>query len=70
MTNEEIRDECIELEKQSNKVLKNVEVTVHFRGDITFEFENVTLEEARRLAEEEYYQSDLKDANFEIEEIV
>lgn len=70
MTNEEIRDECIELEKQSNKVLKNVEVTVHFSGDITFEFENVTLEEARRLAEEEYYQSDLRDANFEIEEIV
>lgn len=70
MTNEEVRDECIELEKQSSKVLKNVEVTVHFSGDITFEFENVTLEEARRLAEEEYYRSDLRDANFEIEEIV
>ena len=70
MTNEEVRDECIELEKQSNKVLEHVEVTVYFSGDITFEFENVTLEEARRLAEEEFYQSDLTDANFEIEEVV
>lgn len=70
MTNDEVKEECKELEKQSNKVLKHVEVTVCFRGDITFEFENVTLEEARRLAEEEYYQSDLRDANFEIEEVV
>lgn len=69
MTNEEVKEECIELEKQSNKVLKHVEVTVHFRGDITFEFENVTLEEARNLAETEYYRSNLVDANFEIEEI-
>lgn len=69
MTNEEVKEECKELEKQSSEVLEHVEVTVYFSGDITFEFENVTLEEARRLAEEEYYQSNLVDANFEIEEI-
>lgn len=69
MTRDEVKEECIELEKQSNEVLEHVEVTVYFRGDITFGFENVTLEEARRLAEE-YYQSDLTDANFEIEEVV
>ena len=69
MTNEEVKEECIEFEKQSNKILKHVEVTVHFRGDITFEFENVTLEEARNLAKTEYYRSNLVDANFEIEEI-
>lgn len=69
MTQEELQDEMNELEKHGGTKLKEVSVTVHFSGSVTYTFSNMTLEEARQNAELAWSEDDLQDANFTIDEI-
>lgn len=70
MTEEERIEELKEEEKQAKKVLSSVTITAVFRGTMTYEFENVTYEEAKRLAKEEYRLSDLSDADIQLEQLI
>ena len=45
MTDEELREELLQEQKEGSKVLPSVSVTVVFTGTLTFEYENVTYEE-------------------------
>lgn len=47
MTEEELREELLQEQKEGSKVLPSVSVTVVFTGTLTFEYENVTYEEAK-----------------------
>ena len=63
MTEEELREELLQEQKEGSKVLPSVSVTVVFTGTLTFEYENVTYEEAKKLAIADYSEADLGDAD-------
>lgn len=67
MTDEELRDELLQEQKEGSKVLPSVSVTVVFTGTLTFEYENVTYEEAKKLAIADYSESDLGDADINLD---
>lgn len=67
MTDEELREELLQEQKEGSKVLPSVSVTVVFTGTLTFEYENVTYEEAKRLAVADYSESDLGDADISLD---
>lgn len=66
MTEEELREELLQEQKEGSKVLPSVSVTVVFTGTLTFEYENVTYEEAKKLAIADYSESDLGDADISL----
>lgn len=67
MTDEELREELLQEQKEGSKVLPSVSVTVVFTGTLTFEYENVTYEEAKRLAVADYSEADLGDADISLD---
>ena len=67
MTDEELREELLQEQKEGNKVLPSVSVTVVFTGTLTFGYENVTYEEAKKLAIADYSESDLGDADISLD---
>lgn len=67
MTNEELREELLQEQKEGSKVLPSVSVTVVFTGTLTFEYENVTYEEAKKLAIADYSEADLGDADISLD---
>lgn len=67
MTDEELREELLQEQKEGSKVLPSVSVTVVFTGTLTFEYENVTYEEAKNLAIADYSESDLGDADISLD---
>lgn len=67
MTDEELREELLQEQKEGSKVLPSVSVTVVFTGTLTFEYENVTYEEAKKLALSDYSESDLGDADISLD---
>lgn len=69
MTDEELREEEIREEKEGGVKLPEVSVSVYFTGKLTYTYENVTKKEALQLAQEEYNQSDLSDAEFSLDYI-
>lgn len=69
MTDEELREELLQEQKEGSKVLPSVSVTVVFTGTLTFEYENVTYEEAKKLAIVDYSESDLGDADISLDYI-
>lgn len=69
MTEEELREEELLEDKEGSVILPEVSVTVYFTGKLTYTYENVTKKEALRLAQEEYNQSDLSDAEFSLDYI-
>jgi hypothetical protein len=69
MTEEELREELLQEQKEGSKVLPSVSVTVVFTGTLTFEYENVTYEEAKKLAIADYSESDLGDADISLDYI-
>lgn len=69
MTDEELREEEIQEEKEGGVKLPEVFVSVYFTGKLTYRYENITKKEALQLAQEEYNQSDLSDAEFSLDYI-
>lgn len=69
MTDEELREEEIQEEKEGGVKLPEVFVSVYFTGKLTYRYENVTKKEALQLAQEEYSTSDLSDAEFSLDYI-
>lgn len=69
MTDEELREEEIQEEKEGSIKLPEVSVSVYFTGKLTYTYENVTKKEALQLAQEEYNQSDLSEAEFSLDYI-
>lgn len=69
MTDEELREELLQEQKEGSKVLPYVSVTVVFTGTLTFEYENVTYEEAKKLAIADYSEADLGDADISLDYI-
>lgn len=69
MTEEELREELLQEQKEGGIKLPEVSVSVYFTGKLTYTYENVTKKEALRLAQEEYSQSDLSDAEFSLDYI-
>lgn len=67
MTNEELREELLQEQKEGSKVLPSVSVTVVFTGTLTFEYENVTYEEAKKLAIADYSEANLGDADISLD---
>lgn len=67
MTDEELREELLQEQKEGSKVLPSVSITVTFTGTLTFEYENVTYEEAKRLAVADYSEADLGDADISLD---
>lgn len=67
MTDEELRDELLQEQKEGSKVLPSVSVTVVFTGTLTFEYENVTYEEAKKLAIADYSEANLGDADISLD---
>nr|DAD74628.1 MAG TPA: hypothetical protein [Myoviridae sp. ctZgq1] len=67
MTEEELREELLQEQKEGSKVLPSVSVTVVFTGTLTFEYENVTYEEAKKLAIADYSEADLGDADISLD---
>lgn len=67
MTEEELREELLQEQKEGSKVLPSVSVTVVFTGTLTFEYENVTYGEAKKLAIADYSESDLGDADISLD---
>lgn len=67
MTDEELREELLQEQKEGSKVLPSVSVTVVFTGTLTFEYENVTYEEAKKLAIANYSEADLGDADISLD---
>ena len=67
MTEEELREELLQEQKEGSKVLPSVSITVTFTGTLTFEYENVTYEEAKRLAVADYSEADLGDADISLD---
>ena len=67
MTEEELREELLQEQKEGSKVLPSVSVTVVFTGTLTFEYENVTYEEAKKLAIADYREADLGDADISLD---
>ena len=69
MTEEELREELLQEQKEGSKVLPSVTVTVVFTGTLTFEYENVTYEEAKKLAIADYSEADLGDADISLDSV-
>lgn len=69
MTEEELREELLQEQKEGSKVLPSVSITVVFTGTLTFEYENVTYEEAKKLAIADYSEADLGDADISLDYI-
>lgn len=69
MTDDELREELLQEQKEGSKVLPSVSVTVVFTGTLTFEYENVTYEEAKKLAIADYSESDLGDADIALDSV-
>ena len=69
MTDEELREEVLQEEKEGGVKLPEVSVTVYFTGKLTYTYENVTKKEALQLAQEEYNKSDVSDAEFSLDYI-
>lgn len=67
MTKEELREELLQEQKEGSKVLPSVSITVVFTGTLTFEYENVTYEEAKKLAIADYSEADLGDADISLD---
>lgn len=67
MTEEELREELLQEQKEGSKVLPSVSITVVFTGTLTFEYENVTYEEAKKLAIADYSEDDLGDADISLD---
>jgi hypothetical protein len=67
MTEEELREELLQEQKEGSKVLPSVSVTVVFTGTLTFEYENVTYEEAKKLAIADYSEANLGDADISLD---
>lgn len=67
MTKEELREELLQEQKEGSKVLPSVSVTVVFTGTLTFEYENVTYEEAKKLAIADYSEANLGDADISLD---
>ena len=67
MTNEELREELLQEHKEGSKVLPSVSITVTFTGTLTFEYENVTYEEAKKLAIADYSEANLGDADISLD---
>lgn len=67
MTEEELREELLQEQKEGSKVLPSVSITVVFTGTLTFEYENVTYEEAKKLAIADYSEADLGDAEISLD---
>lgn len=67
MTDEELREELLQEQKEGSKVLPSVSVTVVFTGTLTFDYENVTYEEAKKLAIADYSEADLGDADISLD---
>lgn len=67
MTDEELREELLQEQKEDSKVLPSVSVTVVFTGTLTFEYENVTYEEAKKLAIADYSEANLGDADISLD---
>lgn len=67
MTDEELREELLQEQKEGSKVLPSVSITVVFTGTLTFEYENVTYEEAKKLAIADYSEADLGDADISLD---
>ena len=70
MTDEELREELLQEQKEGSVVLPSVTITVNFTGTLTFEYENVTYEEAKELALQDYAEADLGDADIALDSIV
>lgn len=70
MTDEELREELLQEQKEGSKVLPSVTITVTFTGTLTFEYENVTYEEAKELAIQDYAEANLGDADIALDSIV
>ena len=69
MTDEELREELLQEQKEGSVVLPSVTITVSFTGTLTFEYENVTYEEAKKLALQDYSEADLGDADIALDYI-
>lgn len=69
MTDEELREELLQEEKEGGVKLPEVSVTVYFTGKLTYTYENITKKEALQLAQEEYNKSDVSDAEFSLDYI-
>ena len=67
MTEEELREELLQEQKEGSKVLPSVPITVVFTGTLTFEYENVTYEEAKKLAIADYSEANLGDADISLD---
>lgn len=67
MTKEELREELLQEQKEGSKVLPSVSITVVFTGTLTFEYENVTYEEAKKLAIADYSEANLGDADISLD---
>lgn len=67
MTDEELIEELLQEQKEGSKVLPSVSVTVVFTGTLTFEYENVTYEEAKKLAIADYSEANLGDADISLD---
>lgn len=68
MTEEELREELLQEQKEGSKVLlPPVSITVVFTGTLTFEYENVTYEEAKKLAIADYSEANLGDADISLD---
>lgn len=67
MTEEELREELLQEQKEGSKVLPSVSITVTFTGTLTFEYENVTYEEAKKLAVADYSEANLGDADISLD---
>lgn len=67
MTDEELREELLQEQKEGSKVLPSVSVTVVFTGTLTFEYENITYEEAKKLAIADYSEANLGDADISLD---
>ena len=67
MTDEELREELLQEQKEGSKVLPSVSVTVVFTGTLTFEYENVTYEEAKKLEIADYSDANLGDADISLD---
>lgn len=67
MTDEELREELLQEQKEGSKVLPSVSITVVFTGTLTFDYENVTYEEAKKLAIADYSEANLGDADISLD---
>lgn len=67
MTEEELREELLQEQKEGSKVLPSVSITVVFTGTLTFEYENVTYEEAKKLAIADYSEANLGDVDISLD---